>query len=105
MHEPGILQNGLPLNDALHQLETIGADIVGVNCRLGPHHTIQAFEGVTLPEKAFYICLSKCKLTDIDDGRIVYESEADYFGKAALYLRDAGVRLIGGCCGTTTKAY
>lgn len=103
MHEPGILQNGLPLNDALHQLESIGANIVGVNCRLGPHHTIQAFEGVTLPKTAFLSAYPNASLLDIDEGRIVYESDADYFGKAALYLRDAGVRLIGGCCGTTPK--
>ncbi|MEK4487314.1 bifunctional homocysteine S-methyltransferase/methylenetetrahydrofolate reductase [Psychrobacillus sp. FSL H8-0484] len=103
MHEPGILQNGLSLNEALHQLAAIGADIVGVNCRLGPHHTIQAFEGVTLPEKAFLSAYPNASLLDIEDGRIVYESEADYFGKAALYLREAGVRLIGGCCGTTPK--
>lgn len=45
MHEPGVLQNGLKLNDALQQLESLGADVVGVNCRLGPHHTIQALEG------------------------------------------------------------
>ena len=103
MHEPGILQNGLSLNDALLQLEAIGADVVGVNCRLGPHHTIQAFEGVTLPSKAFLSAYPNASLLDIEDGRIVYESEADYFGKAALYLREAGVRLIGGCCGTTPK--
>ncbi|KQL35356.1 bifunctional homocysteine S-methyltransferase/methylenetetrahydrofolate reductase [Psychrobacillus sp. FJAT-21963] len=103
MHEPGILQNGLSLNDALHQLEALGASIVGVNCRLGPHHTIQAFEGVTLTEKAFLSAYPNASLLDVEDGRIVYESEADYFGKAALYLREAGVRLIGGCCGTTPK--
>ncbi|WP_391117620.1 bifunctional homocysteine S-methyltransferase/methylenetetrahydrofolate reductase [Psychrobacillus sp. L3] len=103
MHEPGILQNGLSLNEALHQLEALGADIVGVNCRLGPHHTIQAFEEVTLPEKAFLSAYPNASLLDMEDGRIVYESEADYFGRAALYLREAGVRLIGGCCGTTPK--
>lgn len=103
MHDPGILQNGMTLNDALHQLETLGADIVGVNCRLGPHHTIQAFEEVTLPEKAFLSAYPNASLLDVEDGRIVYESEADYFGRAALLLREEGVRLIGGCCGTTPK--
>ncbi|MBD8016238.1 bifunctional homocysteine S-methyltransferase/methylenetetrahydrofolate reductase [Planococcus wigleyi] len=103
MHDPGILQNGMSLNEALHQLETLGADIVGVNCRLGPHHTIQAFEEVTLPEKAFLSAYPNASLLDVEDGRIVYESEADYFGRAALLLREEGVRLIGGCCGTTPK--
>lgn len=103
MHEPGILQNGLPLNEAFHELEQLGANIVGVNCRLGPHHTIQAFEGVTLPEHAFMSASPNASLLDIEDGRVVYESEADYFGRAARELRDQGVRLIGGCCGTTPK--
>lgn len=103
MHEPGILQNGLLLNDALYQLDALGADVVGVNCRLGPHHTIQAFEGVTLPKNAFLSAYPNASLLDLEDGRIVYESEAEYFGRAALHLREEGVRLIGGCCGTTPK--
>ncbi|MGN7386213.1 bifunctional homocysteine S-methyltransferase/methylenetetrahydrofolate reductase [Sporosarcina sp. SAFN-015] len=103
MDEPGILQNGMNLNDALHQLESIGADIVGVNCRLGPYHTIQAFEKVSIPERAFLSAAPNASLLDVEDGRIVYASEADYFGRAATFLREEGVRLIGGCCGTTPK--
>ena len=95
MHEPGVLQNGMSLNNALHELETLGADIVGVNCRLGPHHTIQAFEGVELPNKAFMSAYPNASLLDLEDGRVVYESESDYFGRAAVELRDQGVRLIG----------
>lgn len=103
MQEPGVLQNGLPLNDALQQLQAIGADVVGVNCRLGPYHTIQAFEGVELPEKAFLSAYPNASLLDIEDGRVIYESEVDYFARAAVQLRNQGVRLIGGCCGTTPK--
>lgn len=103
MHEPGILQNGLSLNDALQQLDALGADVVGVNCRLGPFHTIQALEEVSLPKNAYLSAFPNASLLDMEDGRIVYESEADYFGKAALLLREEGVRLIGGCCGTTPK--
>ncbi|WP_100403453.1 bifunctional homocysteine S-methyltransferase/methylenetetrahydrofolate reductase [Bacillus sp. FJAT-42315] len=103
MHEPGVLQNGMALNQALHHLEGLGADVVGVNCRLGPHHTIQALEEVVLPEKAFLSAYPNASLLDVEDGRIVYESEADYFGQAAVKLRNEGVRLIGGCCGTTPK--
>lgn len=103
MDEPGVLKNGMLLNDALHELEAIGADVVGVNCRLGPYHTIQAFENVTLPERAFLSAAPNASLLDVEDGRIVYVSEADYFGRAAALLRAEGVRLIGGCCGTTPQ--
>ncbi len=103
MHEPGVLQNGMSLNEALHELESLGADIVGVNCRLGPYHTIQAFQGVELPKNAVLSAYPNASLLDIEEGRIVYVSEFDYFARAAVQLRDQGVRLIGGCCGTTPK--
>ena len=103
MQEAGILQNGMSLNEALRDLERLGADIVGSNCRLGPFHTIQAFEGVGLPEKAYLSAYPNASLLDVEDGRVVYESETDYFARAAEELVKQGVRLIGGCCGTTPK--
>lgn len=103
MQEPGVLQNLMTLNEALQDLERLGADIVGSNCRLGPFHTIQAFEGVNLPNKAFLSAYPNASLLDIEDGRVVYESETDYFARAAVELVNQGVRLIGGCCGTTPK--
>lgn len=103
MQEPGVLQNLMSLNEALQDLERLGADIVGSNCRLGPFHTIQAFEGVNLPNKAFLSAYPNASLLDIEDGRVVYESETDYFARAAVELVNQGVRLIGGCCGTTPK--
>ncbi|RKJ68552.1 bifunctional homocysteine S-methyltransferase/methylenetetrahydrofolate reductase [Butyricicoccus sp. 1XD8-22] len=103
MSEPGVLINGIKLNDALQELENIGADIVGVNCRLGPYHTIQALETVELPKRAYLSAYPNASLLDIEEGRVIYESEVDYFARAALELRNQGVRLIGGCCGTTPK--
>ncbi|MFL0584648.1 bifunctional homocysteine S-methyltransferase/methylenetetrahydrofolate reductase [Solibacillus silvestris] len=103
MQEPGVLQNLMTLNEAFQDLERLGADIVGSNCRLGPFHTIQAFEGVNLPNEAFLSAYPNASLLDIEDGRVVYESETDYFARAAVELVNQGVRLIGGCCGTTPK--
>lgn len=103
MHEVGVLQNGKLINEALVELEQHGADVVGINCRLGPFHTIQAFEQVNLPQHAFLSTYPNASLLDVEDGHIVYESEYDYFGRAAATLCKQGVRLIGGCCGTTPK--
>lgn len=103
MHDPGVLANGMKLNDALQGLELAGANIVGVNCRLGPHHTIQALEHVELPKTAFLSAYPNASLLDVEEGKVVFQSEADYFGKASVQLRNEGVRLIGGCCGTTPE--
>ena len=103
MQEPGVLQGGISFKDALLELEGLGADIVGANCNLGPFHTIQAFEKAGLPGHAYLSAYPNASLLDLEDGRIVYESEADYFARAAEELVKQGVRLIGGCCGTTPK--
>lgn len=103
LHDAGVLQDGTPLADALTQLEQLGADVVGLNCHLGPYHMIRSLEEVPLPTNAFLSAYPNASLPDYRDGRLVYETNADYFKETALAFRDQGVRLIGGCCGTTPK--
>ncbi|RDY72517.1 bifunctional homocysteine S-methyltransferase/methylenetetrahydrofolate reductase [Halobacillus sp. SY10] len=103
MHEAGVLQDGTPLPDALKQLEGLGADVVGVNCRLGPYHTIQSLEDVPLPEQAVLSAYPNASLPAYQDGRLVYPTDPAYFQKSAQSLFDQGARLIGGCCGTTPE--
>ena len=103
MHEPGVLENGELLKDALKQLEDLGADIVGVNCRLGPSQMVTSLESVPLLDKAYLAAYPNASLPAYRDGVLYYENEPNYFEKCAKDLRDQGVRLIGGCCGTTPE--
>ncbi|WP_027408968.1 bifunctional homocysteine S-methyltransferase/methylenetetrahydrofolate reductase [Anoxybacteroides tepidamans] len=103
LHDIGVLQDGTPLSKALTELEQLGADVVGLNCRLGPYHMIRSLEEVPLPKTAFLSAYPNASLPDYRDGRLVYETNEDYFQETALSFRAQGVRLIGGCCGTTPK--
>ena len=103
LHEIGYLQNGMHLSDALFRLEDLGADVVGVNCRLGPHHTIRSLEEVPLLKHAYLSAYPNASLPEYNDGKLKYEENPEYFGKSAVALREQGVRIIGGCCGTTPK--
>ena len=103
MHEAGVLQNGLELADALQQLEDLGADVVGVNCRLGPYHMLKSLESVPLPKHALLAVYPNASFPGYKDGKLLYENEPEYFGKLALNFRKEGVSLIGGCCGTTPE--
>ncbi|WP_078548180.1 bifunctional homocysteine S-methyltransferase/methylenetetrahydrofolate reductase [Litchfieldia alkalitelluris] len=103
LHEIGVLQDGTPLADALLELEELGADVIGLNCRLGPYHMIRSLEEVPIPKKAFLSAYPNASLPDYVEGRLVYETHENYFKESALLFRDQGVRLIGGCCGTTPK--
>lgn len=103
LHETGLLQDQTLLNDALKKLESLGADVVGLNCRLGPHHMIQSLAGVELPQKACLSAFPNAGLPSYSDGRFQFESSADYFRQSARKFREQGVRLLGGCCGTTPE--
>ncbi|WP_243291303.1 bifunctional homocysteine S-methyltransferase/methylenetetrahydrofolate reductase [Bacillus sp. FJAT-47783] len=101
LHEPSVLQDGTPLHDALKQLEDLGANVVGINCRLGPHHMLQSLEQVPLLKHAFLAVYPNGSLPSYENGRLVYDSDEQYFYESALKFRKQGARLLGGCCGTT----
>ncbi|MCY7452951.1 bifunctional homocysteine S-methyltransferase/methylenetetrahydrofolate reductase [Bacillus altitudinis] len=103
MHEQGVLQDGTPLKDGLSELSSLGADVVGINCRLGPYHMIQALEGVPLFENSHLSVYPNSSLPSLEEGRLVYDTDNDYFRKSALEFRNQGARIIGGCCGTTPQ--
>lgn len=103
LQEPGVLQDRTPINDALKRLESLGADIIGLNCRLGPLHMIKSLEEVEIPRKAFLSAYPNASLPTYTDGKFHYEGDADYFKKSAHGFRRQGVRLLGGCCGTTPE--
>ncbi|NMD69954.1 bifunctional homocysteine S-methyltransferase/methylenetetrahydrofolate reductase [Bacillus sp. DNRA2] len=101
MQEVGFMQDHTPIAEALLRLENLGADIVGLNCRLGPHHMLKALEQVPLPKHSFLSAYPNASLPTFTDGEFHYEGNADYFRNSAMAFRDQGVRLLGGCCGTT----
>ncbi|MGP4039439.1 bifunctional homocysteine S-methyltransferase/methylenetetrahydrofolate reductase [Gracilibacillus sp. D59] len=103
MHEPGVMENGIQLAVALQTLEDIGADVVGVNCHLGPHYMIKALESVPLLEKAVLAAYPNASLPAYQNGKLVYNQYSHYFERCAKDFRDQGVHLIGGCCGTTPE--
>lgn len=103
MHEAGVLQNGLALAEALEQLEGLGADVVGINCRLGPHHMLESLESVPLLKRSLLAVYPNASYPGYKDGKLFYENKPAYFKKYAAKFREQGVNLIGGCCGTTPE--
>lgn len=97
------LLDGTVINDALEQVIQVGANIVGLNCHHGPHHMKNTFTHIALPEHAYLSCYPNASLLDIENDTFKYSNNATYFGEVAEQLIHEGVRLIGGCCGTTPE--
>lgn len=105
LHEAGITANGRPLVEIFGKLVMLGADVVGLNCHLGPYHMIQSLKQVPLFAQSYLSVYPNASLLSfVDDngsGQYGFSQNADYFGKSAELLVAEGARLIGGCCGTT----
>lgn len=101
MHEQGVLQDGTPLREALRSIADLGADITGINCRLGPYHMIEALTEVPIFRDAYLSVYPNSSLPSLEEGRLVYDTDDAYFQESAVQFRTQGARIIGGCCGTT----
>ncbi|MET3289936.1 UNVERIFIED_CONTAM: methionine synthase I (cobalamin-dependent)/5,10-methylenetetrahydrofolate reductase [Brevibacillus sp. OAP136] len=99
--EVGRTRDGYTLTEAFAQLQQSGADIVGLNCRLGPAEVIRSFETTVTPDDILLSAFPNAGRLGLSDGEYAYKSSPDYFAQSALLLRNQGVRIIGGCCGTT----
>ena len=96
----GQIDDGFGVVEAFDQLRAAGADVVGVNCRSGPKGLLDALAPVPLADNLVLSAFPNAGSPVYVDGRFIYEATPEYFATSALRLRDQGVRLIGGCCGT-----
>lgn len=104
LQEVGLTASGQSVVEVFSQLVLQGVDLVGLNCHLGPYHMIQALKQIPLFAQAYLAVYPNASLLSLDtteESTYQFSSNAEYFGKSAVLLAKEGVRLIGGCCGTT----
>lgn len=101
LHEAGTTQNGNDVNGILTQLLDYGANIVGLNCQLGPLHMTEAFKMISIPKNGYLSAYPNAGLPNYVEGCYVYEGSPAYFEEMTPKFIEQGIRLLGGCCGTT----
>jgi 5-methyltetrahydrofolate--homocysteine methyltransferase len=92
---------GVDVPGAAEGLLAAGADLVGSNCGNGIENMIaiaREYRGCT---DAPLIIQSNAGLPELVGGEVVYRETPEFMASKALELLEAGVRVIGGCCGTT----
>src|SRR3974390_1294472 len=83
------------------QLQAWGADVVGCNCSVGPVAMLEAMERVRAVTTAPLSAQPNAGMPRSVEGRNIYLCSPEYMAEYARRFVDVGVRLIGGCCGTT----
>ena len=85
------------------QLQAWGADVVGINCSVGPAPMFEAIERVRTVTTALLSAQPNAGMPRAVDGRTIFLSSPEYMASYAEKFVVAGVNLVGGCCGTTPK--
>lgn len=84
-------------------LEGMGADAIGVNCSFGPKTLKPVVEEYLKYSSLPVILKPNAGLPKIVDGRTAYDVSAEEFSEDVRELVGKGVRVVGGCCGTTPE--
>lgn len=80
-------------------LEGLGADAIGVNCSLGPKELAPVVEEICRWTSLPVAVKPNAGLPDPDTN--LYDVDPDDFAEAAAAFADMGVKIFGGCCGTS----
>ncbi len=83
-------------------LRQVGADVIGVNCGVGPQPTLEVLEEMLAAAEGIPVSvMPNAGLPQFVEGRYVYLSSPEYFAEFAARAVTLGARIVGGCCGTT----
>jgi len=96
---------GTDIASAMTTLEALGVDVIGLNCSTGPEHMREPIRYLAEHAARPVSCIPNAGLPlNTGTGDAVYPLEPEPLAKAlAEFVRDFGVRIVGGCCGTTPE--
>ncbi|MFQ5822941.1 MAG: homocysteine S-methyltransferase family protein [bacterium] len=92
---------GVSIKEAAAGLQKAGADIIGSNCGNGIVNMIKIAREYRKNTTFPIIIQSNAGQPETKGGMLIYPETAEYFAEKTQDLIDAGVSIIGGCCGTT----
>ena len=99
----GRLMTGASAAAMVAMLEGMGADAIGANCSLGPRQLVGVAEELLRYATVPVLLKPNAGLPAVKDGATVYDVDAEEFGRELSELVARGVRIVGGCCGTTPE--
>ena len=101
--EDGSLMTGANPWATVAMLEGLGVDAIGVNCSFGPKKLAPVVEEYLKYSSLPVILEPNAGLPKVVNGKTVYDVSPEEFSKDVSALIKKGVRIVGGCCGTTPK--
>jgi len=94
---------GDSVEDVARALDAYGADVVGLNCSVGPQTILEAIEKMTHVTRRKLSAQPNAGMPRDVGGRSMYMASPEYMATYAHHLVQAGAKIVGGCCGTTPE--
>jgi methionine synthase / methylenetetrahydrofolate reductase(NADPH) len=101
--EGGASLDGAPPEQFAPALIALGADIVGVNCSVGPAPMLETIDRISAVTDVWLSAQPNAGRPRDIEGRNLYLCSPEYMASYARRFIESGVRLVGGCCGTTPE--
>src|SRR5580658_6881802 len=79
------------------------ADVIGLNCSVGPKATLETIERMMRYSQKPMSAMPNAGLPTVVEGRKIYLCSPEYMAQYARRFLWAGVKIVGGCCGTTAE--
>jgi homocysteine S-methyltransferase len=94
---------GASAQDVARALDEYGADIVGLNCSVGPQTILEAIEKMATVTSRKLSAQPNAGMPRDVSGRTMYMASPEYVASYGRHLIQAGAKVVGGCCGTTPE--
>ncbi|MCF0126982.1 MAG: homocysteine S-methyltransferase family protein, partial [Pseudobutyrivibrio sp.] len=102
-NEDGKTLYGTTPDTAMIVLESLGVDVVGLNCSTGPMDMIPLVQKMAEVANIPIMVKPNAGLPVLENGQTVYKMSPKEFAEACVELYRAGASVFGGCCGTTPE--
>jgi methionine synthase I (cobalamin-dependent)/5,10-methylenetetrahydrofolate reductase len=99
----GLTHYGTDPETFAKQLTEWGADVIGVNCSVGPAGVLEAVEKMGKATERPLSAVPNAGLPKDVGDRKIYLASPEYMASYARRMIEAGARIVGGCCGTTPE--
>ena len=103
IQEDGLTAYGTTPEAFAQALDEFGADVIGVNCSVGPQGVLDVIEKIARVTDRPLSAQPNAGLPRLIGDRKIYLASPEYTGAYAKRLVEAGARFVGGCCGTTPE--
>ena len=94
---------GASPEDVVRALDRWGADVIGLNCSVGPQTILECIEKMAPQSRRKLSAQPNAGMPREVSGRRMYMASPEYMATYARHLVQAGAKIIGGCCGTTPE--